>query len=90
MAHETGTPEAKAALDRAVFVVHDACMEPAPLYYIEFKSGYCTILRALDDHSAREEGAKFARAWATRLSAVRPASDQDVADFQRQGGTIYE
>lgn len=63
-------------------------MEPA-LFYIEFDSGYCTILEAADAAEAREEGVRFAKAYRTRVTKVRPASDDDRASFHRMGGTVY-
>lgn len=60
-------------------------MEPA-LYYIEYASGYCTILRAADEDEARSEGLGFAKAWQTRVTKVRLATEEDQANYR---GAIY-
>lgn len=61
-------------------------MEPA-LYYIEYASGYCTILRAMNPDEARTEGIGFAKAFQTRVTKVRIATEEDQANYR---GAIYE
>jgi hypothetical protein len=57
-------------------------------FYMEYRnSGNCSMLRASSLEIAREESASFARSFGDRVRFVRPATAQDIEDFD---GRIYE
>lgn len=56
-------------------------------FYVEYRSGNCSVIQCSTLAVAREEAADFARSFNTRVTLVREATADDLANFP---GRIYE
>lgn len=56
-------------------------------FYVEYDSGYCTIVKADSREQAREK-AGCSRVPGDRQSAVRMATEDDLAHFVGMGGAV--
>jgi hypothetical protein len=59
-------------------------------FYAEFKSGNCVTILSSDADYAKGAARDFAQSYQTRVTRFHKATDDEVQDFKRQGGTVYE
>ena len=55
-------------------------------YYVEYRSGNCSVIAANSPEEARYHAEDFARSFQSRVTCCREATAVDLADFR---GAVY-